>query len=243
MPPIFFRKNRVWTLFFLVLFLNAGFWWHSNSLRARWTNVPPTPSSLGASSMALGDTQFSYRGIGLMLQNFADTGGRTTPLKEYDYPALSRWFFLEDSLDPVSNYIPMLAAFYFGGTTDPFQASRVVDYLEIVGRRSYAEKWRWMAQAVYLARHVMEDKGRALELAKQLSENRAPHMPAWTRTMPALILNEQGSKEMAYNIMTGILKEGADTLDPAEVIYVRDYICDDILSKDQAAAHPLCRNR
>lgn len=239
-----FKKNRIIMIFlFLALALNGAFWLYAHPLRARWTNVPPTPSLSGALSLTLSDSQFAYRVIGLMLQNFADTGGRTTPLKDYDYPALSRWFFLEDSIDPVSNYLPMLAAFYFGGTTDPLQVARVVDYLEIVGRRPYGEKWRWMAQAVYLARHVMEDKNRAIELAMQLSENKAPHMPAWTRTMPALILNEQGSKAFAYNIMMGILKDRGETLDSAEFMYVRDSVCDDILSKDQALVHPLCKKR
>lgn len=237
------KRNKVLLFFLLALFLNGAFWWHSRTLRARWANVPPAPSSSGATAFTLGDKQFSYRSIGLMLQNFADTGGRTTSLGDYDYPALSKWFFLEDSLDAVSNYMPMLAAFYFGGTKNPPQIARVVDYLSVVGQRSYGEKWRWMAQAVYLARHGMQDQEKALELAELLSKNTALHMPAWTRTMPALILNDEGSKTAAYKIMTGILVDEVDKLDPAEVTYIRDYICDNILSKDKAAANPLCQNR
>lgn len=235
-------RTRVFVVFAFVLCANMALWWHSHTIRSRWTNVPPAPSGNGAVFLTLGDTQFAYRAIGMSLQNFGDTGGRTTPLKDYDYPSLSRWFFLEDQLDPVSNYVPMLAAFFFGGTSRPDQVSRVVDYLETVGSRPEGEKWRWMAHAVYLARHVQQDKARALDLARKLSENRNPDMPAWTRTMPALILNEQGSKEAAYQIMTGILKKSVDSLDPAEVRYIRDYICDDILSETQASGNALCRD-
>lgn len=222
---------------------NAGLWAYSHALRGRWTNVPPVPSDLGVLALSLGDRQLAYRSAGLMLQNFGDTGGRTTALTDYDYPALKDWFLLEDRLDPVSNFVPMLAAFFFGATARPEQVAQVVDYLETVGRRPEGEKWRWMAHAVYLARHVQKDKERALALAQALSENPNPDMPAWTRAMPALILNEQGSKEAAYQIMMGILKKSVESMDPAEVRYIRDYICDEILEKDQAATHPLCTQK
>jgi hypothetical protein len=236
-----FHLWRVWFVLILALVANAMVWDYAHLLRGRWTNVPPVPSERGALSLTLGDRQFAYRVIALMLQNFGDTGGRTTALAEYNYPQLKGWFFLEDRLDPLANAVPMLAAFFFGATTRPEQVAHVVDYLEVVGRRPEGEKWRWMAHAVYLARHVQQDKPRALALAHQLSENQNPHMPAWTRTMPALILNEQGSKEAAYEIMVRILKNSVESLDPAEVRYIRDYICQDILDSRRAADHPLCK--
>lgn len=236
-------RRRAWLFLGFALVASMALWASSHSLRGRWMNVPPVPSRLGASALSLGDAQLAYRSAGLMLQNFGDTGGRTTALTEYNYPALKDWFLLEDKLDPASNFVPMLAAFFFGSTGKPEQVAHVIDYLETVGRRPEGEKWRWMAHAVYLARHVQKDKGRALDLAKALSENSNPDMPAWTRAMPALILNEQGSKQAAYQIMTGILKKSVESMDPAEVRYIRDYICDEILSKSESLTHPLCTQK
>lgn len=192
--------------------------------------------------MTAGDPQMAYRIYGLMLQNLGDTGGRSTALKDYDYGRLGEWFFLEDSLDERSNYIPMLAAFYFGATQSGEDLVPVIDYLEAAGRHPYEQKWRWLAHAVYLARHGEDNMGRALELANELAALWQPGRPAWMRQMPALILTAEGDRQAAYDIMLGILKSGAEKMDPAEVFYTRDYICNTILSAGEAAANPLCKD-
>src|SRR5690606_23680957 len=130
-----------------------------------------------------------------------DTGGRTTSLNDYNYEELAKWFFLADTLDPVSNYVPYLAAFYFGGVQEPEKFRPVLDYLVHVGNRAEGEKWRFLAHAVYLARFELEDNDTALELANKLARVNNPNMPGWTRQMPAFIMNTQGKKEAAYALL------------------------------------------
>ncbi len=235
-------KKAIYLLFAIACLTNLAFWTYARDLRAEWTNVPPAPED-GAGVMALGDDQLAYRSIGLMLQNIGDIGGRSTPLTEYDYEELKNWFFLADSLDPVSEFMPRLAAHYFGSSQDPEDLAHVVDYLEFAGQRTYGVKWHWLWHAVTMARHGMKDLDRAHEIALKLAAHPAEGLPAWTDMMPAIVLTAQGEKEMAYNLMISLLQSSAEEMHPNEVNHVLAYICEDILTPAEAKLDPLCAGR
>jgi len=233
-------KHVLYLSFCLALLLNIVFWAYAKDERAVWENVPPVPTKETAMSLSLGDGQFFYRVAGIVLQNLGDTGGRTTRLTEYDYPMLGKWFFLVDSLDPVSDFFPLLAAFYYGATRNAKDLDPVVDYLTKVGRRPEGEKWRWLAQAVYLARYEQQDMEKALKLAYLLANHPNNDRPGWTYQMPAFVLNAKGDKEAAYQILMNLLIDEAENLHPNEVNFTKEYICDRLLSPAQKEAHPLC---
>lgn len=226
----------------LAVFLNIVFWFELRDVQARWTNVPPAPERKYASAYGLGDSQFAYRIVGVMIQNLGDYGGRITSLLDYNYDDLTRWFFVEDFLDPHSDFVPYLASYYFGGVQEPEKYRPVLDYLQMVGQRPEGQKWRWLEQAVFIARFKMNDMDKALELADTLAGSDNPEMPGWARQMPAFILTAKGEKEAAYALMLHILKSGADKLDPTEIYSMRYYICTRILEPQQAAQNPLCEN-
>lgn len=211
-----------------VIFITA-LWFSMNAARVTWPGVPPAPKAETASFSTLGDDQMSYRISGLMLQNLGDTGGRIIPLDDYDYAELSQWFYLSNTLDPRSNFMPMLAAYYFGASRDKENLKYVVDYLAEVGNSSVGEKWRWLAQAVYIARFRMDDLDRALELAYTLSNLSSynAQMPIWTKQMPAFVLAAQGEKEAAKELMKVILGS-TKNLHPNEINYMEAYINDEL---------------
>ncbi len=236
------EKRTLELLLAIVLFVNVLAWFYARDFKARWINVPPAPGEAGAVVLTLGDKQMAYRALGLMLQNLGDMGGRSTALKDYDYGELTKWFFLMDRLDPVSDFVPFLAAYYFGSSQDPEKLRPMLDYLLTVGRRPEGEKWRWLAQGVFLARYQMKDMDKALELAHVLAEVENEDMPGWARQMPGFVLAAKGEKEAAYAIMMETLKSSADKLHPAEVNYMREYICTRILDEDEARGHSLCQD-
>lgn len=216
-----------------------------NGVQARWLNVPPAPSALSAAASALGDTQMAYRMYGVMLQNMGDFGGRVVSLKEYNYEALGTWFHLMDDLDPRSNYAPLLAAYYFGGadvSDDPQKLAPIVDYLRKVGNSAEGERWRWLAQAVYIARFKMKDLDKAMALAKELAANPNSAIPVWARNMDIIVTEARGDKEAAYTLIMEILKSKSDTLSPYEVNFMVYFMCQRVLDETQAAAHPLCKD-
>lgn len=219
----------IFTSFFVA---NLFFWNYSRFIRSSWANVPPVPEAQTDSLMTLGDKQTAYRVNAMMLQNLGNTGGEYKSLKDYDYADLQKWLFLQDKLDPVSDVMPMMAAYYFGGVQDKERRAYIIDYLEAAGDKPYGQKWRWLAHAVYMARHEQEDLDRALELAYKLASNPNPHLGDWARQMPVFVLEERGEEDLAYDIMLNILLDNVETMHPNEINYMYHYLCD-IITEDR----------
>lgn len=226
----------------IALAVNVLTWFYARDVQARWANVPPVPDEAGAAGFGFGDTQFSYRSLGLMLQNMGDSGGRSTALKDYNYDELTKWFFLMNALDPKSDYVPYLAAYYFGGVQNPEMLRPMLDYFIAIGNTSEGEKWRWLAHGAYLARFRMNDLDKALEMANMLAKIEKDDMPLWARQMPAFVMNAKGEKEAAYAIMLETLKSSGGKLHPNEVNAMRAYICEQILDPVAARENPLCKD-
>jgi len=225
--------------FFLMHTCFAMYAWNKSG---QWENTPPVPSKLNGAFITLGDDQLAYRFFSIILQNIGDVGGHTTPLNHYDFDRLAEWFTLLDHYDPVSNFIPALAAHYFGGTQDPTQLDGIIDYLSLVGQRTYGEKWRWLAQGAYLARYRQEDLDKAMGLALMLI-NVHKDLPSWALNMPALIASQKGDKEVAYEITMGLLKDKINDLHPNEVNLMVEIICERLLDEIQASQHDLCNHQ
>jgi hypothetical protein len=236
-------SSRSWALYgllFLLLAANMALWQHMRGVKAQWMNVPPTPSFASAKAFGLGDTQFAYRVFGVMIQNFGDTGGRVTPIKDYDFEALGRWFNLQHALDPKSDHMPFLAAFVFGGSQDPQKLGPVIAYLEKAAGDGAGQKWRWLAHAINISRFKMQDMPTALRLAEKMAAFKNPDMPLWTRQMRGFIMNDRGDKQAALEVMLSILQSGHGVLQQGEVNATLDYICSRILSPQEAETNSLC---
>jgi hypothetical protein len=212
----------------LVLLLQLAFWSASRQVIPKWGGVPPVPTQQGATMMTLGDPEFSFRFLAITLQSLGDGNGQSTPLKDYNYATLGQWFFLLNRLDAVSDHVPMIAAYYFGATRVPKDVAEVVKYLGQIGQDTRGEKWRWLAQAVYLARHRMDDLSLALDLAYKLAklEADAP-MPSWTKQMPAFILKEQGDTAAARQLMEEMLLS-TQQAHPNEINFMSSYLVEQL---------------
>ncbi len=210
--------------------------------RAKWGNVPNAPSELAYTAAFLGDKSLAHRMVAILLQNFGGSGGRTIPLKEYDLDNVAEWLDLGHTLESRSNYLPFLAAYYFGATQEPQYLGPIMDFLAKAGRGGDKEDWRWLSNAVYMARFQLEDFDKATALANELAAMYRPGMPALIAQMPAFIQLQIGEKEASYNIMMELLKTSADDMHPNEVNFMIDYICNRILEGVARANHPLCKD-
>lgn len=224
-------RRRIDFVLLLILALNAAFWAGTHDIYAKWAGVPPVPSKRGALMLALGDPEFSYRSGSLALQNLGDGGGEVTPLKNYDYKKLDKWFRLLNDLDPASEHLPMIAGFYFGAVQDrPASTRVVVDFLAEVGQNPAGQKWRWLAQAAFLSRHVLHDMPLALDLAYRLKKMQpldGRPLPAWARELPAFILQAQGDKAAAKQIIESMLLDSAKEA-PEEVNFMKGYLVEQL---------------
>ena len=209
---------------------------------SRWLNVPPPPSGEGALISALGDRQLGYVSWGLALQNLGDMRGQATALREYNYAHIKQWFFMLDRFDPNGRFAPYLAAYYFSGTDNKESLGDLVDYLEVAGQREGADNWRWLVQAIYIARFKMNNLDRALSLAHTLANLPAEGRPAWTYQMPAFIYNAKGDKAEARAIVIEMLKSSAQSMAPEEIYSARLFLCDRLYTAQEREVEALCKN-
>ncbi len=207
----------------ITLGLQAAFWSQTRHIQAGWEGVPPAPSSRVAKALALGDGEFLYRAATFVLQNMGDEGNRVTPLKDYDYQRLGQWFYLLDQFNPQSEFLPVLVGYYFSQSQNPDDARIVISFLAHIAIRDPDRNWRWMAHAIYLARHRVKDMNLALSLAYRMAAMRSPEIPVWAQQMPAFVLIDIGEKEAARDLMEAIMDSQKD-LDPAERNFMRNFI-------------------
>lgn len=235
-------KYRLYFLFALAIVLNFCFWANARLLKLEWLNVPPAPTFLQAVGSSLGDAQLAYRYNASLLQNFGSTGGRNQTLDSYNFDTLAEWFFLQDKLDSRANISPYLAAYYYGGAQTGENVRPLIPYLKQASYSPYPGKWRWLAHAVYLARHRVGDLDLAVALAQDLANHPDENKPIWTRQMVAFVHYAQGSNQAAYDILKSIMIAEVDTLPPQEIFVMKEYICQKLLTEEEAKADPLCQN-
>jgi hypothetical protein len=190
----------------LLLCTQLTFWYFSRDIRPFMEVMPPVPSKLATEAMSFGDQQAYFRFLTMMLQNMGDEFGRVTPLRNYDYAKLYQWFLLLDSLDHRANFVPSIASYYYSHTQYTPDIRYIVDYLDLHTRHYQEEKWWWMAQAVYLANHKLDNPKRALSIAHRLAKVPGDDIPMWARQMPAFIHERLGEKAEAFMIIRDLLQ-------------------------------------
>lgn len=214
---------HLYVAFAAVVFAQLVFWNSSRNTFPDMAIVPDVPGREVVKALSLGDEQFYFRVLALEIQNAGDTYGRFTPLKNYDYDKLSQWFFLLDTLDPRSDYIPSLATYYYAQTQNVPDVRYIVDYLYEHGKRDVTHKWWWLLQGMYLANHKLEDKDLALKVGTPMID--AEGIPLWARQFPAFIYEQKGEREQALYVMEHVLESaGKDKLTREEFNFMKYFI-------------------
>lgn len=204
----------------------------NESILPRLEIVPDVPSINTVRLLSLGDEQFYFRILALQIQNSGDSFGRFTALRDYNFDALSRWFYLLDALDAKSNFIPSLAAYYYSNTQKVEDNTYIVDYLESHYDKDPINKWWWLGQAALISSYKLKDKNRALRIAFKLSNSPAK-LPRWAQQMPAIIYAEMGEKELAFNIMNDLYNRFDDYTEQ-DLNYMNDFIQDRLGYKNRS---------
>lgn len=197
-------------------------WNEGRNIKPQLTVVPKISSKVTVKALSFGDPQLYYRILGFAIQNAGDSFGRFTSLKEYDYKTLSQWFYLLDSLDSKSDFIPSVAGYYYSQTPNKEDVRYVVDYLNDHGSKNFEEKWWWIFQATYLATHKLNDIPLAKEIGHKLQH--APKgAPTWVRFFPVILLTKEGDKEQAFKLMRLIVSH-LDELSDSERRFVEFFV-------------------
>jgi hypothetical protein len=229
-PKFFYHlySHKIFFWLFIAFFLLQIFFWkETESTKAHFDIVPPSPNKYVISAASLGDQEFLFRVLAARLQNSGDIFAGFVALSKYDYNRIYQWLTTLDTLNNKSNFTPALAAYYYGQTQNYADTKYIVNYLDEHYERDPNKNWWWLLQAIYLAKNKMQNMDRALDLAYKLSQNKEENAPLWTRQMPAFLHEEMGDGCMAFKIIEKILKEsesGVKQIKPEDIDFMRHFI-------------------
>lgn len=208
--------------FMLVLLaaLQLGYWYKTKDIKPTLDVVPPVPGRAAIHAMTFGDDQFYFRTLAFNIQNFGDSFGRFTPLRDYDFNKLYLWFVLLDDLDKNSNFIPTLACYYFSQTQNAGDVRFIVDYLYNHSKENIKQKWWWLVQAIYISMHKLHDNDLAVKVAQPLVND---DVPVWAQQMAAVVYEKRGEFDAALSIMETI-KANAKHIDEKDLKYMEYFV-------------------
>ena len=182
----------------------------------------PTPQALDASSF--GDRQLLYRSLVLDLQNFGDTGGHWTPLKDYGMPKVVRWLDALDQLDLDAKHHMLLATRYFGQTQNKAELEPLIEYLSRHVAANPRGSWPYLADAIFLAQIRLKSREWVIKLADQMGSYDFPEMGPSAFEMPALMRYRTGDYSGAAKLMDEIAQRLGPRVDDNERAFIADFI-------------------
>ena len=211
-------------LVFILAAAHAVFAWMHRDLRPVLEVLTPPPGHLAGTVAAAGDNQFIYRIWALDLQNAGDTGGRATPMHDYNYDLVIGWLETLQALDPRAHQHAHLAANYFSLTPNLADVRRIVAFVADDWALYPAEKWVWMVRGVEIATARLKDREYALALSQRLAAYDLPAISFIIMSLPAIFLEKLGRYAEARVALNEALQKRADTVTVDERAWAEDFI-------------------
>jgi len=209
---------------YLALAAQGALAWTHRDVRPDLDIIGPAPSAAVRQATAFGDEQLLYRIWALNLQNDGDTGGRATPLRDYNYGYVLDWLNTLGALDVHAHHHLQLAARYFSLTPNTDDVRRLVDFIDADVARAPREKWYWLAQAMSIAEIRLGDVELALMLSRKLAAYDPPDAPHWILMFPAVLLEKLGRLDEAESVMEEVRNRRWDILSQDERNYLEYFI-------------------
>jgi len=217
-----YLKVPVWVIsaFMLLLALQILLGIHKEPPEARVHELPAAPPADYLKVIDFGDPQFLSRHIVLWLQAHDYQQGVSLSYSEINYERLISWLDKSVVLDSKHDYPLLLASRVYSMVADSERQRMMLEYVAYAFAKQPVQRWRFMAHAVYVARHHLKDKNLALGYARLLrEETRASEIPDWARQMHIFILADMGKTEAA-KVLLGGLYESGELQDEGEYEYL-----------------------
>ena len=172
--------------------------------------VPPQEQFLNVAST--GDPVALSKLLMLWLQGFDNQPGISIPFLQLDYDRLTRWLDRILFLDPDGIYPLLSAARIYSEVPDATKKRQMLEFVYQKFLEDPTARWQWMAHAVYVAKHRLQDKQLALHYARELRLRTTPETaPDWARQMELFVLEDIGDLESARILLGGLIESGEIT--------------------------------
>lgn len=148
----------------------------------------------------------------LWLQAFDNQANISIPFVRLDYDLLVAWLELCLRLDPLSQYPLLAASRLYTSINDEAKVRQMNQFIYDKFLEDPARRWVWIAHAIYIFKHRLDDLDTALEYARALRLNtREGQAPYWARHMEVYITEDLGDIEATKILIGGLLESGAVT--------------------------------
>ena len=199
--------RRVWVMLLAALVLQIAWQWSQPKpmATAAALTAPPPVAALRVTS--LGEPVVLAQLMTLYLQAFDNQPGISIPFRDLDYQRVTQWLETILALDPVGQYPLLMAAQVYSQVPDPARERLMVEFVHQQFLRDPNRRWRWLAHAIIMAKHRLQDSELALRYARDIARH-APAAPGWARQMQIFILEDIGELESAKILLGGLLASG-----------------------------------
>ena len=209
----------------LLVALAAQLSWHSQQpIDARAEDLPHPMSPRVYVIASLSEPVMAAKLLNLWLQAFDNQPAVSLPLQALDYRIVTQWLDTILELDPSGDYPMLAAARVYGSVNDPQKQRVMMDYIYEKFQQDPNKHWRWLANAVIVAKHELKDMPLALKYAKSLADKAtSADIPYWARDMKIVVLEDMGEIEAAKVLVGGLIASGEIT-DPNELRFLESKI-------------------
>jgi hypothetical protein len=213
-------RVQAWLLLGFCLLANVLYQRQYPPPRVDVVDLGQPPPAMMVRAAALGENAFAGYLVMMFLQNVDVPLGRATPLADLERKTVIGWLDLGLDLDPDTGYPLLLAARHYAETGSPEQRRMMLDWVYRRFEERPNQRWPWLAHAVFVARHVLQDttlaEFYAAALRTQVSD---PTVPSWVRQMDLLLRADLGETADAKVILGGLIAAG-QIRSPAELKFL-----------------------
>lgn len=210
-------------VFYVLAIVHGVFAWSVRDRRPDFTVLLPPPAPAVREAATFGDRQFLYRVWALDLQNAGDTGGRATPMRDYNYDYVVGWLEALRHLDGRAHFHTFLAVRYFSNTPRQDDVRKVVRFVVDDVQQNADIKWYWLTQATQIVRRRLSDEEYGLQIAQLLASYDYPNMPSWTWLFPAILLENLGQRNEALAVIADVRRRKAGRLEPETLLWMSEF--------------------
>ena len=193
--------------------------WHAlrPPVTATATKLPGPPSKAVLQVVSMGEPVALSRLLMLWLQAFDNQPGISIPFKDLNYDRVIAWLDEILALDQRSRYPLLTASRVYAEVPDRERSRKMLEFVYRKFMLDPNNRWPWLAQAVFVAKHRLYDLDLAMKYARALRVYAiAAGVPAWARQMELFILEDMGDLEDARILLGGMIDSGV-VKDPNEL--------------------------
>lgn len=198
-----------WPMLAACLLLQASLSWLVPRTWQEDTSPGMAPSLRNLTLSSLGETALASYAVSLYVQTFDTQAGRNLGLRTLDQAALRSWLSLSLDIHPEGAYPLLLASRVYASASQANEARQMLDLVHQRFLEAPNSRWPWLAHAVHVARHELNDvalaKLYARSLASQITDEK---VPSWVRQLEIFLLEANSETEAARRLLGALIASG-----------------------------------